>query len=62
MIGKNLMKSNKDNDKYIFIELNAWLYQGYEDVKSVLFLVMLKTLVDEIKTRNILDTDDIGSN
>ncbi len=60
MIGKNLMESNEDNDKYIFIEFNAWLYQGYEDAKSALLQVVSKTLADEIKKRKILDTDDIG--
>ncbi len=59
MIGKNLMDSNEDNDKYVFIEFNAWLYQGYEDAKSALLQVVSKTLSDEIKKRKRPDTDDI---
>lgn len=54
------MESNKDSDKYIFIEFNAWLYQGYEDAKSALLQVVSKTLADKIKKRKILDTYDIG--
>ena len=42
MIGKNLIESNKDSDKYIFIEFNAWLYQGYEDAKSALLVLVYK--------------------
>ena len=42
MIGKNLMESNKDSDKYIFIEFNAWLYQGYEDAKSAFLVLVYK--------------------
>ncbi len=36
------MESNKDSDKYIFIEFNAWLYQGYEDAKSALLVLVYK--------------------
>lgn len=43
----------KDNDSYIFIEFNAWLYQGYDDAKAALMEVIAQRLVvhgEKVKT------------
>lgn len=51
MIGKNLMDTSSKENDYVFIEFNAWLYQGYDDAKNALLQVVTKKLADEIKER-----------
>ena len=43
MIGESIRNNDKNNE-YIFIEFNAWLYQGYDDAKNAL----LQTVADNI--------------
>ena len=31
MIGQDLKNRDEKGEKYIFLEFNAWLYQGYDD-------------------------------
>lgn len=31
MIGESLKEADSADNKYIFLEFNAWLYQGYDD-------------------------------
>jgi predicted KAP-like P-loop ATPase len=47
MIGKALEASfDKPEQKYIFIEFNAWRYQGYDDAKSALMKVVSEKLIE----------------
>lgn len=61
MVGKSLMSrdaTGKDSS-YIFLEFNAWLYQGYDDAKSALLQVVAKKLEDELKRRKLVNGDDV---
>lgn len=58
MIGKELEKSNKaEKTTYIFLEFNAWLYQGYDDAKTALLHSVAKKLSEEMKKRHIPESD-----
>lgn len=58
MIGKELKKSNKaEKTTYIFLEFNAWLYQGYDDAKTALLHSVAKKLSEEMKKRHIPESD-----
>lgn len=47
MIGKALeASSDKSEQKYTFIEFNAWRYQGYDDAKSALMKVVSEKLIE----------------
>ena len=59
MIGRDLNDQSGDN-KYIFLEFNAWLYQGYEDAKSALHQSVTMKLTEEIKKQGIDETDELG--
>lgn len=59
MVGKELM-ATENPDSYVFLEFNAWLYQGYDDAKTALLQVVAQKLGDELKKRKVIDTDDIG--
>jgi len=37
---------SKENDKYIFVEFNAWLYQGYDDARAALMDVIARKLIE----------------
>lgn len=43
MIGKSLKNDEKEG-KYIFLDFNAWLYQGYDDAKNAL----LKSVAEKL--------------
>lgn len=55
MIKASLIEAEKDiddkNKKYIFIDFNAWLYQGYEEAKMALLQVVADQLLQEAKNR-----------
>lgn len=59
MIGKDLSEQSGDN-KYIFLEFNAWLYQGYEDAKSALLQSVTTKLTEEMKKQGIDEEDEVG--
>lgn len=59
MIGKDLSEQSGDN-KYIFLEFNAWLYQGYEDAKSALLQSVTMKLTEEMKKQGIGEEDEVG--
>lgn len=56
LIQNELKKSNDPqspgNNKYVFVEFNAWLYQGYDDARAALIEVVASTLLKEAETRN----------
>lgn len=37
--------------QYVFVEFNAWLYQGYDDARAALLEVIATKLTEEAKTR-----------
>lgn len=55
LIGKALQKSDegkKEKEKnYVFLEFNAWLYQGYDDARTALLQVVADKLTEEQKKR-----------
>lgn len=67
MIGKDLKEQqsrddeehDSDDNKYIFLEFNAWLYQGYEDAKSALLQSVTQKLNEEMKEQNIKENEDL---
>ena len=38
--------SARGDDKYLFVEFNAWLYQGYDDTRAALMEVITQRLID----------------
>lgn len=40
-----------EQSKFIFVEFNAWLYQGYDDARAALIDVVASTLAEEAKKR-----------
>ena len=36
MIGKTLKEQDAGSDQFVFLEFNAWLYQGYDDARLAL--------------------------
>lgn len=44
MIGAALAKEDSSKDKYIFLEFNAWLYQGYDDAR----MALLQSVADKL--------------
>ncbi len=59
MIGKDL-NNQSGNNKYIFLEFNAWLYQGYEDAKSALLQSVTQKLTEEMQKQEINEDDELG--
>lgn len=41
----------KDGNSFVFVEFNAWLYQGYDDARAALMEVIANTLTDEANSR-----------
>lgn len=56
MIGQALkLKDDGKDDKeknYVFLEFNAWLYQGYDDARAALLQAVSDKLLEESKKRN----------
>lgn len=46
MIGQSLQRDEPSN-KYIFLEFNAWLYQGYDDARAALMQAVSTKLLEE---------------
>ncbi len=43
--------STGENNKFIFVEFNAWLYQGYDDARAALIEVVASALAKEAEER-----------
>jgi predicted KAP-like P-loop ATPase len=41
----------KASNKYVFVEFNAWLYQGYDDARAALMDVITEKLAEEAESR-----------
>ncbi len=52
MIGASLATEDADKDKYVFLEFNAWLYQGYDDARMALLQSVADKLQAEAEKRN----------
>lgn len=44
-------RSGGENNKFIFVEFNAWLYQGYDDARAALIEVVASALLEEAQKR-----------
>jgi len=51
MIGVSLRKADATDQKYVFLEFNAWLYQGYDDARMALLQSVADRLVAESERR-----------
>ena len=52
MIGASLEKTDGDNrNNYVFLEFNAWLYQGYDDARMALLQTVAEKLLAEAERR-----------
>ncbi len=49
MIGKSLNTEEASKQKYLFLEFNAWLYQGFDDAKMALLQSVSDMLLEEAK-------------
>ena len=57
MIGQDLKNRDEKGESYIFLEFNAWLYQGYDDARAALLQSVSKKLSSEMKKRKIPEGD-----
>ena len=53
LIGLDLKNRDGKAENYIFLEFNAWLYQGYDDARAALLQSVSKKLSSEMKKRKI---------
>ncbi len=44
-------KTEEEDSKFVFVEFNAWLYQGYDDARAALMDVIGETLTKEAEHR-----------
>lgn len=51
MIEKALVKEDANIGKYVFLEFNAWLYQGYDDARMALLQSVADKLLVEAESR-----------
>lgn len=51
MIGASLKKADSNGGNYVFIEFNAWLYQGYDDARMALLHTVADKLLAEAEAR-----------
>lgn len=47
----NTEPGKEDEKKYLFVEFNAWLYQGYDDARASLMEVIARTLASEAESQ-----------
>lgn len=47
----SLRKNEQDPSKYLFVQFNAWLYQGFDDARAALMEVIAAALEDEARNR-----------
>lgn len=51
MVAKSLRESDGAKEKYIFLDFNAWLYQGYDDARMALLQTVSDKLLEEAQSR-----------
>lgn len=47
LIKRSLVDKSEENKKFVFVEFNAWLYQGYDDARAALMEVIAEALKNE---------------
>ena len=52
MIGESLKEADSVDNKYIFLDFNAWLYQGYDDARMALLQSVSDKLLQEAEKRS----------
>lgn len=52
LIQASLKERKVDSRDFVFVEFNAWLYQGYDDARAALMDVIVSKLSDEATRRN----------
>ncbi|MCQ2499042.1 MAG: P-loop NTPase fold protein [Lachnospiraceae bacterium] len=58
MIGESIKERDKEEKKkYIFLEFNAWLYQGYDDARTALLHSVSEKLASEMEERKVKKGD-----
>lgn len=51
MIGESLKTPSSESGKYIFLDFNAWLYQGFDDARMALLQAVSDKLIEEAKAQ-----------
>jgi predicted KAP-like P-loop ATPase len=51
LIQSSLSGRPKEEREFVFVEFNAWLYQGYDDARAALMDVIVAKLAEEAKAR-----------
>lgn len=51
MVAESLRKSDGSDEKYIYLDFNAWLYQGFDDARMALLQSVSDKLVKEAEAR-----------
>ena len=49
-------RAAKDGPNFVFVEFNAWLYQGYDDARAALMEVIASALEEEAERRRRAST------
>lgn len=49
--GELARRSTEEHEKFVFVEFNAWLYQGYDDARAALIEVVASALAKEAQER-----------
>src|ERR1700730_8595067 len=44
-------RAKKDKKEIVFVEFNAWLYQGYDDARAALMEIIAAVLTEEAESR-----------
>jgi len=47
LINDALLDRDDEDKQYLFVEFNAWLYQGYDDARAALMEQIASTLIDK---------------
>lgn len=51
LVRNSLQKRDEDRADFLFVEFNAWLYQGYDDVRAALLEVIAKAIKAKAEER-----------
>lgn len=51
MVAESLKKTESADKKYIFLDFNAWLYQGYDDARMALLQSVSDKLIKEAEDK-----------
>ena len=54
MIGETLSKDSDADKKFVFLEFNAWLYQGFDDARQALLQAVSDKLIEISKDRQTI--------